>query len=78
MRAVGHPVLDHTGLAGHYDFVLNWVQDPDSKLPEGVTPFGDPDPLSHWDINGLGLRVTPIKIPAQTLAIDHIEKPTEN
>jgi uncharacterized protein (TIGR03435 family) len=78
MRAVGHPVLDHTGLSGHYDFVLNWVQDPDSKLPEGVTSFDDPDPLSHWDINALGLHVTPIKIPAQTLVIDHIEKPSEN
>ncbi len=74
----GHPVRDHTSLKGHYDFVLNWVQDPDSKLPEGVTSTDDPDPLSHWDIDGLGLRVTPIKIPADTLVIDHIEKPSEN
>jgi uncharacterized protein (TIGR03435 family) len=78
MRAAGHPVLDHTALAGHYDFVLNWVQDPDSKLPEGVISFDDADPLSHWDINGLGFRVAPIKIPAETLVIDHIEKPSEN
>jgi len=76
MRAVGHPVLDHTGLTGHYDFVLNWVQDPDSKLPEGVTAFDDPDPLSHWDINSLGLHVTPFKIPADTLVIEHIDKPS--
>lgn len=74
----GHPVIDHTGLKGYYDFVLNWVQDPDSKFPEGVTSTDDPDPLSHWDIDGLGLRVTPIKIPADTLVIDHIEKPSEN
>jgi uncharacterized protein (TIGR03435 family) len=78
MRAVGHPVIDHTGLTGHFDFVLNWVQDPDSTLPEGVTSTDDPDPLSHWDINALGLRVTPIKLPADTLVIDHIEKPSEN
>ena len=78
MRAVGHPVIDHTGLTAHFDFVLNWVQDPDSKFPEGVTSTDDLDPLSHWDINGLGLRVAPIKLPADTLVIDHIEKPSEN
>jgi uncharacterized protein (TIGR03435 family) len=78
IRAVGHPVLDHTGLTGHYDFVLNWVQDPDSKFPEGVTDSDDPDPLSHWDIEALGFRRVPIKLPADTLVIDHIEKPSEN
>jgi uncharacterized protein (TIGR03435 family) len=78
MRAIGHPVLDHTGLTGHYDFVLNWVQDPDSKLPEGSISGDDPDPLSHWDINGLGLHVTPTNIPVDTLMIAHIEKPSEN
>jgi len=78
-NSAGHPVQDHTGLTGHYDFVLNWVDDPDSKLPEGVISTDDPDPLSHWDINALGLRFTPIKIPAQTLVIDHIDKiPTQS
>ena len=73
-----HPVQDHTGLTVHYDFVLNWIQDPDSKLPEGVTSTDDPDQLSHWDIDALGLRVTHAKLPADTLVIDHIEKPSEN
>ena len=58
--------------------MLNWVDDPDSKLPEGAIDSDDPDPLSHWNIDGLGLRVTPTKIPADTLVIDHIEKPSEN
>jgi hypothetical protein len=74
----GHPVQDHTGLTGHYDFIVNWVQDPDSKLPEGVVDSNDPDPLSHWNIDALGLHVVPIKLPADTLVIDHIEKPSEN
>jgi uncharacterized protein (TIGR03435 family) len=47
-------------------------------MPEGAVSFDDPDPLSHWDIDSLGLHVTPIKIPADTLVIDHIEKPSEN
>ena len=74
----GRPVEDHTGLSGRYDLVLNWIDDPDSKLPAGAIDSDDPDPLSHWDIETFGLRVAPIKIPTNTLVIDHIEKPTEN
>ena len=76
--SAGHPVQNHTGLTGRYNIVLNWVQDPDSKLPVGVTSTDDLAPLSHWDINALGLRATPIKLPVDTLVIDHIEKPSEN
>ena len=78
MMSMGHPVQDHTGLTGHYDFVLKWVQDPDSKLPEGVTSFNDPDPLSHWDFNSLDLRTQNVKTPIDNLVIDHIERPSEN
>jgi len=78
MSSMGHPVQDHTGLTGHYDFIVNWVSDPDSKIPEGVIDSNDPDPLSHWNIDALGLHLTPIKLPVDTLVIDHIEKPSEN
>jgi uncharacterized protein (TIGR03435 family) len=78
MTSMGHPVLNHTGLTGRYDFVINWASDPDSKLPEGVVDSNDPDPLSHWNIDALGLHLAPTKLPAETLVIDHIEKPTEN
>jgi len=78
MRIGGRPVLDHTGLTGRYDFVVNWVDDPESDRPAGAASSDDPDPLSHWDIESLGFRLTPIKIPANTLVIDHIEKPSEN
>lgn len=74
----GHPVQDHTGLVGHYDLILNRIDDPDHSGREGVSPANDPDPLSHWDINALGLRLVPIKIPADTLVIDHIDRPSEN
>jgi uncharacterized protein (TIGR03435 family) len=75
---IRRPVQDHTGLTGRYDLVLNWVQDPDSKLPKGFVDPNDPDPLSHWNIDALGLRATPINIPAEALVIDHIERPSEN
>jgi uncharacterized protein (TIGR03435 family) len=72
------PVQDHTGLTGRYDFVVNWVSDPDSKVPEGFINPNDPDPLSYWNIEALGFNHVPIKIPVDTLVIDHIEKPSEN
>jgi uncharacterized protein (TIGR03435 family) len=74
----GHPVVDKTGISGHYDFVLHWA-DVDPDHPEGgVVYSGDPNPLSHWDLDSLGLHLEPTKIPVDTLVIDHIEKPSEN
>ena len=74
----GHPVEDHTGLTGRYDFVINWLADLDSNMPEGLISTDDPYPLSHWDIESLGLHLAPAKLPIDTLVIDHIEKPSEN
>lgn len=76
--AARRPVQDHTGLAGRYDLVINWLDNPDSKLPEGTVSPNDPDPLSHWDIERLGFHLTPTKVPADTLVIEHIERPSEN
>ena len=78
MSSWGHPIEDRTGLTGQYDFVLPWVDDPDSTLPEGAVSSDDPDPLSHWNLGALGLRLAPIKLPIDTLVIDHMEKPSEN
>jgi uncharacterized protein (TIGR03435 family) len=72
------PVQDHTGLTGHYDFVIDWIGYPDSKVPVAYRERDDPDPLSRWDIDALGLHAVPIKVPNNTLIIDHIEKPSEN
>jgi uncharacterized protein (TIGR03435 family) len=74
----GHPVQDHTGLTGHYDLVVDWIGYPDSKLSVAYREPNDPDPLSRWNIEALGVRYVPINIPANTLVIDHIEKPSEN
>jgi uncharacterized protein (TIGR03435 family) len=74
----GHPVQDHTSLTGRYDFSVNWIDDSDSKLPAGFESFDDSEPLSHWDIDALGLHLRPSKIPIDTLVIEHIEKPSKN
>jgi uncharacterized protein (TIGR03435 family) len=72
------PVQDHTGLTGHYDFAVDWIGYPDEQLSMPHTKRNDPDPLSRWNIEALGLRSTSISIPDNTLVIDHIEKPSEN
>lgn len=77
-RFAGQPVQDHTGLTGRYDFAVDWIGYPDSKLTVAYRERNDPDPLSRWNIEALGLHAVPIKVPINTLVIDHIERPSEN
>lgn len=74
----GHPVQDHTGLSGRYDFSVTRIEDPESNMPAGVVSSEDHDPLAHWNIEALGLHLRPIKVPIDNLEIEHIEKPSEN
>jgi uncharacterized protein (TIGR03435 family) len=77
MMSGGHPVLDKSSLSGKYDFVLVWG-DTEPGQREGVISSDDPNPLSHWDVNALGLELKSIKVPTETVVIDHIERPSEN
>ncbi len=63
-------VLDQTGLAGNYDLVLN-RRETEQKAP-------NPDPLNKWDLDALGLKLVPMKVPSRRLVIDHIERPSAN
>jgi uncharacterized protein (TIGR03435 family) len=77
------PVIDKTGVAGIFDFHLEFVLD-------GATPgnpFGNHDPASSGDgaapsiftaIQALGLRLESAKGPVEFLVIDHVEKPSAN
>ena len=69
---VGRPVVDRTGLTGHYNFVLKWTPDQDSASP-------DAGPSIFTAIQEqLGLKLEPVKAPIQILVVDHIERPSEN
>jgi uncharacterized protein (TIGR03435 family) len=68
-------VIDKTGLAGNYDYALNWKPEttaaadaPDNALPSLLTAIQEQ----------LGLRLEPATGPINTLIIDHIEKPSSN
>ena len=86
-RRLGRPVIDRTGLKGHYAFDLKWTPDPseDERLrasewqggdSSGAVPSGPP--LMEAVQQQLGLKLVPVTEPVQVLVIDHAELPAEN
>jgi bla regulator protein BlaR1 len=83
---LGRPVLDRTGLTGHYTFKLQWTPDPGQSmggpLPPGVEAPPAPDPNGPSIFTAvqeqLGLRLESQKGPVDILVIDRVEKPSEN
>lgn len=71
-NGVDRPVIDQTGLAGIYDYKLQWGDD----LAVGA----DTDAVSIFRAvqEQLGLKLEPIKAPVPVLIVDHAEKPSEN
>lgn len=71
-RELDRPVVDRTGLTGHYDFSLRFTPvmgaTPDSQDPSIFTAIQEQ----------LGLKLNPSKAPLDVLIIDHLERPTEN
>jgi uncharacterized protein (TIGR03435 family) len=75
------PVVDQTGIEGRYDLVLKWAPD-DSQFG------GNPPEASKTDIplpslftaiqEQVGLKLDAVKIPADVMVIDRVEKPSEN
>jgi uncharacterized protein (TIGR03435 family) len=59
------PVENKTGLTGRFDFNLRKVNE-----------FGDVG--TDWDFGALGLKIVRVNVPAQTLMIDHIERPSQD
>jgi uncharacterized protein (TIGR03435 family) len=80
-------VQNATGLKGIYDFKLEWTPD-EVRTAAGSTYEGKADAGAQADASGisiytaleeqLGLKLTSRKISVQVLAIDSIEKPSEN
>jgi uncharacterized protein (TIGR03435 family) len=79
-RFAGRPIVDHTGLSGNFDFVLEFP--PDDPAPPGAAPEGAALPrLAFREAveKQLGLRLEPAKAKADVLVIDRFNKvPAEN
>jgi uncharacterized protein (TIGR03435 family) len=65
------PVVDHTGLTGLFNFVLEFIPDSAQSPDVGAAP-------SFFTAVGeqLGLRLVPTEAPINVLVIDHVERPT--
>jgi uncharacterized protein (TIGR03435 family) len=85
-NTTGRPVVDMTGLAGKYDFILEWTPEPgpDARAQgfgDGIaTPAPAPGGPTIFTAlqEQLGLRLEAQKGPVQNIVIDRVEKPSEN
>ena len=89
----GRPVLDKTGIAGVFDFLLQWnvfygrqqttTANPQTPGPpsrnEGAMPENDslPDLATALD-QQLGLKLESRKGPVDTYVIERVERPSGN
>jgi len=78
------PVVDQTGLQGKWDFVLKWTPDESQfsgmgvKVPPPTDAADAPPPLFTAIQEQIGLKLDAGKAPVEVLALDHVEKPSEN
>jgi bla regulator protein blaR1 len=75
------PVVDQTGLAGRYDFTLNWTPDETQfgglgvKVPPPTDSATAPPELFTAIQEQLGLKLDAAKAPVEVFVIDRVEKP---
>ena len=82
---VGRPVIDRTGVPGHFDVTLEYAPEAGitGPLPPGVPPQ-DPAPRSDAPSlftalqEQLGLKLESTRAPVDVLVIDHVSPPTKN
>ncbi len=88
-RNLDRPVVDKTGLAGLYDFDLEFARDPSlagpppPPPPPGGLPADPANQPSEPSIftavqQQLGLKLEPAEGPREVLVIDSVERPSEN
>jgi uncharacterized protein (TIGR03435 family) len=68
------PVVDRTGLTGKWDFQWKWTTD---EARAASDPNAAPG-LFRAIQEQLGLKLEPVKAPAEVLVIDDIERPSPN
>jgi uncharacterized protein (TIGR03435 family) len=71
---VPRPVIDKTGLAGGYDFWLEWTPEDTSEVDNHESGGSFQEALK----NQLGLKLEPANGPVDVLVIDHLERPSAN
>jgi uncharacterized protein (TIGR03435 family) len=78
------PVVDQTGIAGRFDFVLLWTPDEfqfggmGAKVPPPANNAAAPPDLFTAMQEQLGLKLESTKAPAEVFVVDNAAKPTDN
>ena len=72
-------IVDRTGLAGTYDFSMEWGINFEGPAPPGY-PATDPTAPSFLEAlkDQLGLKLDPVTGPIDAIIIDHVEQPSPN
>jgi uncharacterized protein (TIGR03435 family) len=70
---VDRPLVDRTGLAGRYDFVLRFTSD-EARATDPNAPPG----LFTAVQEQLGLKLEAVRAPAEVLVVDTVERPSGN
>ncbi len=82
--ALDRPVVDQSGIAGRFDFTLNWTPDEfqfaslGPNVPRPSDSADAPPDLYTAIQQQLGLKLESTKLPVDVLVIDRAEKPSEN
>lgn len=77
MGGLEKPVVDETGLAGNYDFALEFSP----QLPPEATPPADYNPGPSFQqalLTQTGLKLVAQKRPVEVIVVDHVERPSAN
>jgi len=85
LRVLDRPVIDQSGLTGHYDFTLNWRPDefqfPNMPAQQRAAAIAAADALPDLFTafqQQLGMKLEATKALMDVLVIDQVAKPTEN
>jgi len=76
---VDRPLLDRTGLAGTFDFSLEWTLNIDGAINSASYQIDPTGPTFREALKDqLGLKLDPITAPVEVFVVDHIEEPSPN
>lgn len=74
------PVVDQTGLAGEYDYDMEWTVESNPAGAGNPASAADPDSPTFLEMlrEQLGLKLESARTRLQVLVIDRIDRPSEN
>jgi uncharacterized protein (TIGR03435 family) len=75
---IDRPVLDKTGLAGKFDFVIEYSPEISGPAAREFVPDPSGPVLEEALREQLGIRLEATKGPVDALVVDHLEEPSPN